>query len=110
MLYHPRPIDLEAFDEIKIGMAKDEVEAILGSPAEDIEPAWKTRSADWEYTKSNWDGKMVRPAPLPDQVWISSQAKIGVWYDNDGSVAVTVVQTSRPDPSWISKVRRRLGL
>lgn len=95
------PITREAFEQIRLGMTEQEVEAVLGGPPGDYSSGTMTFVIEGKYRR----GEGTEPKD-----WASDEGHIRVWF-GDGKVAgrqffdAIVIE----DP-FFNKLRRWMGL
>ena len=102
-------ISHDGFEQIAKGMARQEVEALLGVPPGDYvtEPVHFVRPVGARLIE---DLKMPPAGPETEVTWQGNGGRIVVWFDEQDKVARRVYFPAAWELSFIQRLRFRLGL
>lgn len=96
-----RGVNLRGFNEIRIGMARETLEEIMGCPAGDycsLRIDWGLRLGEGRRSWGTERFKSPRDADSYENLqWLTDQVFITVWLDEDGE-AVAASFAFSPDP------------
>jgi hypothetical protein len=108
--YAPVTITPEAYDQIEVGMRREQVEAVIGSRPGDFRRHSRGEKAATAVARKTPSD--MRKAPGPGRTeWWGDEYVIVIWEDAQGRVAGTALNKQvpgKPDHPW-DKVRTALG-